>query len=256
MPFFNRSSRPKDPQEAIGAARLPEPSSPSSTDRGVRLTSRQRGFIITTPIVIAIGTAVGLMLVTSIHDPATEWAAIAAVVTGAAALVAVIGLPIAIWQLIVVQKEQERIAEQLAAQPKIRIGLRDPETGLLAASITHRQPQLRTVDDRFILPITVVAENVGERTAHKPRIVVLVPNGMIAFGFTEVGDQTRDDGRGGKYVLALQEVLNPGESRPVSFVLEPQEPLFAADEISLTCRVTSEDARPIDETLTVKLEFT
>ncbi len=75
------------------------------------LTLSRRTALIVLPLLLAVVTAVVVVAIAGHYrDPAVRWTAIGAVFTAAALLVALVGLPIALFQLFAVQQDLSRLA--------------------------------------------------------------------------------------------------------------------------------------------------
>jgi hypothetical protein len=183
---------------------------------------------------------------THYSDDTLKWTVIAAVLTGSASLIALIGLPFAIWQLAMVQLEQARIAQQLSAQPDIEIGLSTPgDRTRVRDEITLTYERM----DAFVR-VPLCAVNVGTRTAHNPHWTIIFPGWEFEVQPDPSLRQTTVDGN---FQLSGEDtVLNPGSRRELSFIMQfgPGTPYVT----KLRCECHSEDAGAIETTVSVRFE--
>jgi hypothetical protein len=77
-----------------------------------------------TGLILAVAAAgVGIVLVWGYHDPGVRWAAVGGILAGAAFLVAVIGVYIALTQLADVQRDLDRLTKATDAEKQLRAQL-------------------------------------------------------------------------------------------------------------------------------------
>jgi hypothetical protein len=214
------------------------------------LTTQGRLALVGAPVVVVAITVIALVIVTSsIRDPATEWTAIGATLAGAATLVAVVGLPVAIWQLMLVQQEQERLIIQLAAQPQIDVGFLSMQVeegeGLQKSFIVEKPAGPNHVVSTF-LPIRAV--NRGQRSARNPTWTLVFPSGVHPKS-VNAGDVVRVGGLEGRLELVARDlVLHPEDVRPLDVRFDvPHD----CDEFVIDCRWTLDDAPPVEGPLRV-----
>lgn len=96
-------------------------------------------------------------------------------------VIALVLFPAAIYQLIVLQRDQKRIADELTKQPDVRVGLRTQEPGQLPAiesdfKIAAIWQAGSPLSDVVTIPLSAV--NVGSATAYDVLINVLFPNSV------------------------------------------------------------------------------
>ena len=141
-----------------------------------RLGRRQIVLLVAPPCLVFVAMGYAIWKITGAYsDIDREWEALAAVWTGLGVAVAAVGLPVAIWQLLIVQQEQERIAAQLAAQPEQDVGFLVDE---VPSRIEDRMSIVvpRTYEnDTFHDEITIAAVNVGRQTIRTPEWSIAFP---------------------------------------------------------------------------------
>ena len=205
---------------------------PQRHNHWTQLKPWQRWLLVCVPLAVFCMTAGAIYWATQgIRDRATEWAVIGALFTGGAALVAVLGLPFAIWQLWIVQQEQERIAEQLEKTADIKLGflegteIRDTIAVPLPANWHNRV-------------FTIRAHNAGRLTARSPHLDVTVP----WFHVTVLQGNAAGGGAINSRISNSKAALNPGDDLEIAFsvLIEQGTP----DQLSVECHFTSEDATP------------
>jgi len=182
-----------------------------------------------------------------IRDRAVEWTIVGGLFTGAAVLVAVLALPFAIWQLWIVQQEQERIVEQLGKAPEIELGLLPDWSQTFVDSIDGERPT--SANQVGQVPVRVRATNHGGRSAHNPRLQVAVPLGNEILNL--VGDLDVKVHDGAKWVTLSERVLNPEES--VDLIFGIQLTHTSPDEIPVVCSFSSEDAFPLQRICRIRV---
>jgi len=156
------------------------------------------------------------LVVHHIHDRPTQWAAIGAVVTGAAVLVALVGLPIAIVQLIFLRNEQKRIAAELEAQPLV-IGFlpRGGDTD----SVSDMAPVTRPSgpNDGVNAPLTVRVENTGTRSTLNPFFKLEVSADLELIGPMRGPSGRMSNSR--TYIVDDRDALSPGAPWDIEFTI-------------------------------------
>ena len=201
---------------------------------------------IVLPAVAAVGVADAVRLVVHhIHDRPTQWAAIGAVVTGAAVLVALVGLPIAIVQLIFLRNEQKRIAAELEAQPLV-IGFlpRGGDTD----SVSDMAPVTRPSgpNDGVNAPLTVRVENTGTRSTLNPFFKLEVSADLELIGPMRGPSGRMSNSR--TYIVDDRDALSPGAPWDIEFTISVPH---TQSGFPVTCLFASRDASPIVKTLRV-----
>jgi hypothetical protein len=151
-----------------------------------------------------------------------------------------------------VQLEQKRIAEQLAAQPKVDVGFTVP--GDLTRVEDEKRVEIpwpeNDANHTRLVPLDLCAINVGERTAHNPRWVVTPPK--IPLSFTAVNHEDKREAAGDTVRITAQEpVLNPTERREIPLHLSVTRD--TPNELKFVCSIFSEDA--VAQTKTLKLRI-
>jgi len=96
-------------------------------------------------------------------------------------VIALVLFPAAIYQLIVLQRDQQRLADELTKQPDVRVGLRTQEPGELPSiepdfKISVIWQTGSPLSDVVKIPLAAV--NVGSATAYDVLINVLFPNSV------------------------------------------------------------------------------
>lgn len=191
--------------------------SPSRPGGGLpRLGRRQFVLLVGAPCLVFVAMGYAIWKITGAYsDIDREWEALAAVWTGLGVAVAAVGLPVAIWQLLIVQQEQERLAAQLAARPEQDVGfaaLDDPSRGVEdEKSIVV--PRLGE-NESAVIEIAIAAVSVGGRTVRTPEWSIDFPPWAVPQP-SHGGGETFLERRVNAGALAL----NPQQQRIFSFLL-------------------------------------
>jgi len=215
-----------------------------------KIAPRGRLALIGAPLLVVVVTVIALVAVTSsIQSSATEWTAIGAVLAGVATLVAVVGLPIAIWQLMLLQQEQERLIAQLAAQPQVEVGflpMQNDGDDDLQSSFIVEKPKGPNHTVSTWLPLRAV--NRGQRSARNPTWTLTFPHGVRPQSAGTDG-LVRVGGMEGRLEFVGREVaLHPADVRPLNVGFQvPHD----RDEFVIDCRCTMDDAPPIEAPLRI-----
>lgn len=179
------------------------------------------------------------------RDEATQWTVIGATLTAGGVLLALVGLPAAIYQLAVVQVEQDRIARELVARPILQVGF----------SAADDDPR---IEDDLDWPsprldfLKFCAVNSGERSARGLRLQVMFPpevtNLSIGGPTSERDKSSCDQQSDASFRVTTREAIpNPGERSEITcrITVAPT----ASAMLLLRCRWFSEDAAPGAKTL-------
>ena len=225
---------------------------PPIVRRGRRpLTRTELSLLIGLPLVVCVGTAAAVALLVSGHkDPATQCTIAATVLTGCTVVVAAVGLPVAVWQLLMVQRDQERIAAELAAKPELDIALRVPGEPHHGDETTARIPWSSGPAHATGVTVELRAANRGQRSARNPHWTISFPPGTKDLS-ADYGDELWNEGQIPQ-IVAVSSILNPGATRDIRahFAVTQDTP----DQVQLECRASSEDALPVTKTLRLNIE--
>jgi hypothetical protein len=122
-------------------------------------------------------------------------------------VIALVLFPAAIYQLIVLQRDQRRLAEELTKHPDVQVGLRIPIPGAKAGIQPNLkipvkwQPDANTSD---VVRVPLSAVNVGARTAHNVLINLIIPR-QVKFVQSPAMPEVRDEAEFDRWRLIFRE---------------------------------------------------
>jgi hypothetical protein len=208
--------------------------------------------VIGLPLLIVCLTVVALVVfVGAYNDASVRWTVAAAVITGGALVLAAVGLPFAIWQLVLVQRDQKRIAEELAG-PRLDVGFPvgdDYERVLNEGTVPVAWPDGE--DASRWATVEIRAINVGTRSARNINLTIVLPPNLVDVAIVD-NDWLNRDADGHWRVVAREEILNPGVRRELRWMVALPRGLGAFD---VMVNIASEDAPFRSKTLRAHVQL-
>jgi len=166
-------------------------------------------------------------------------------------VIALILFPAAIYQLVVLQREQRRLADELTKQPDVRVGVRAPEPQaepVIEAEFKvpmHWQADA-PMSDLVTLPLS--ASNVGKRSAHNVLVNLVFPQQVQLVPGQFPSEQFRDEPQYGRWRVMINEVRTLHLAVTVDFPVKVLVPAALATGFPIMASVSTDD-RPYIQTL-------
>lgn len=166
-------------------------------------------------------------------------------------VIALVLFPAAIYQLVVLQREQRRLADELTKQPDVRIGVRakvplsEPVIELQFKVPVHWQANADMSD---VVKLPLSAANVGQRTAYNVLINLVFPKQVQLVPGQFGAHQVRDESEYGRWRLMITEVPTLHLAVTVDFPIAVRIPVEFVQVFPITASVSSDD-RPYIQSL-------
>jgi hypothetical protein len=173
-------------------------------------------------------------------------------------VIALVLFPAAIYQLIVLQRDQRRIADELTKQPDVRVGLRTQEPAELPAiepdfKIAAIWQAGSPLSDVVTIPLSAV--NVGSATAYDVLINVLFPT-SVQLVQGPPGSSVRNQPEIERWQLMFQDkgTLNIGVTMDIGVSVRLGGELDRHHGVALLAHVSTKDRPYVTSELIVRYE--
>lgn len=162
-------------------------------------------------------------------------------------VIALVLFPAAIYQLVVLQRDQRRLADELTRKPDVRVGRRTLQPGAPPGTPPGIESEFKVAAHwetgstmSEVVKVPVEAVNVGSRTAHNVLVNVVFPR-QVEFVTCPAAAEVRDEPDYGRWRLMIREHASLHIGVTMDLTVSVRIPAELANDFEIAANVSTED---------------